>query len=110
MQVSRGSPEEIGDRNPDEFLVHWPHDRRWIYFASGLTHSSLTVWRVLANGGCAVQLTKTASSMPIESPEGQYVYFVRFTEGKFGTSVTEGPGSEGSHRKRLTPRSVIFVV
>src|SRR4029077_20756510 len=31
----------------------------------------------------AVQLTKTDASMPIESPAGQYVYFVRITEGKF---------------------------
>jgi Tol biopolymer transport system component len=38
---------------------------------------------VAATGGRAVQLTKTASSMPIESPDGQHVYFVRFTEGKF---------------------------
>ena len=45
--------------------------------------SSATVWRVAAAGGHAVQLTKTASLMPIESPDGRYVYFVRNTEGKF---------------------------
>jgi Tol biopolymer transport system component len=61
----------------------WSHDGRWIYFNSGLTHSSLTVWRVAANGGRAVQLTKRTSSMPIESPDGEHVYFVGFTDGKF---------------------------
>jgi hypothetical protein len=38
---------------------------------------------VAATGGRAVQLTKTASNMPIKSPDGQHVYFGRFTEGKF---------------------------
>ena len=82
MDANGGVPRklETGTRMNSE--PSWSHDRRWIYFASGLTHSSLTVWRVAATGGRAVQLTKTASSMPIESPDGQYVYFVRFTEGK----------------------------
>ena len=82
MDANGGVPRklETGTRMNSE--PSWSHDGRWIYFASGLTHSSLTVWRVAATGGRAVQLTKTASSMPIESPDGQYVYFVRFTEGK----------------------------
>ena len=83
MDANGGVPRklETGTRMNSE--PSWSHDGRWIYFESGLTDYSVTVWRVAATGGRAVQLTKTASSTPIESPDGQYVYFVRFTEGKF---------------------------
>ena len=83
MDANGGVPRklETGTRMNSE--PSWSHDGRWIYFESGLTDDSVTVWRVAATGGRAVQLTKTASSTPIESPDGQYVYFVRFTEGKF---------------------------
>ena len=83
MDANGGVPRKLETGTRMNSLPSWSHDGRWIYFASGLTHPSLTVWRVAATGGRAVQLTKTASSMPIESPDGQYVYFVRFTEGKF---------------------------
>jgi len=83
MDANGGVPRklETGTRMNSE--PSWSHDGRWIYFNSGLTDYSVTVWRVAATGGRAVQLTKTASSTPIESPDGQYVYFVRFIEGKF---------------------------
>ena len=82
LDANGGVPRKLETGTRMNSLPSWSHDGRWIYFASGLTHDSLTVWRVAATGGRAVQLTKTASSMPIESPDGQYVYFVRFTEGK----------------------------
>lgn len=83
IDANGGVPRKLETGIRMNSLPSWSHDGRWIYFASGLTHSSLTVWRVAATGGRAVQLTKTASSMPIESPDGQHVYFVRLTEGKF---------------------------
>jgi len=82
LDANGGVPRKLETGTRMNSLPSWSHDGRWIYFASGLTHDSLTVWRVAATGGRAVQLTKTASSMPIESPDGQYVYFVCFTEGK----------------------------
>jgi Tol biopolymer transport system component/DNA-binding winged helix-turn-helix (wHTH) protein len=83
LDAKGGVPRKLETETRKNSLPSWSHDGRWIYFNSGLTHDSLTVWRVAATGGRAVQLTKTASSMPIESPDGQYVHFVRFTEGQF---------------------------
>ena len=84
-------------------LPSWSHDGNWIYFATGLTHSKLTLWRVAATGGRAVQLTKTASIMPLESPDGQYVYFVRFTEEKFRLWRVRPDGSGESTLKAMPP-------
>jgi Tol biopolymer transport system component/DNA-binding winged helix-turn-helix (wHTH) protein len=83
IDANGGVPRKLETGTRMNSLPSWSHDGKWIYFASGLTHSNLTLWRVAATGGRAVQLTKTASIMPIESPDGQYVYFVRFTEGQF---------------------------
>jgi len=82
MDANGGVPRKLETGTRMNSLPSWSHDGRWIYFNSGLTHRGLTVWRVSATGGRAVQLTKTDASMPIESPDGQYVYFVRITEGK----------------------------
>ncbi len=83
IDANGGVPRKLETETRMNSLPSWSHDGKWIYFASGLTHSNLTLWRVAATGGRAVQLTNTASIMPIESPDGQYVYFVRFTERKF---------------------------
>jgi Tol biopolymer transport system component/DNA-binding winged helix-turn-helix (wHTH) protein len=93
MDANGGVPRKLETGTRMNSLPSWSHNGRWIYFASGLTNSSLTVWRVAATGGRAVQLTKTESSMPIESPDGLHVYFVRFTEGKFRLWRTRPDGT-----------------
>jgi len=77
-----GVPRKLETGTRMNSLPSWSHDGKWIYFANGPTDSSLTIWRVAVAGGHATQLTKTQSSMPVESPDGQYVYFVRTTADK----------------------------
>jgi Tol biopolymer transport system component/DNA-binding winged helix-turn-helix (wHTH) protein len=103
IDANGGVPRRLETGTRMNSLPSWSHDGKWIYFASGLTHSRLTLWRVAATGGHAVQLTKTASSMPIESPDGQYVYFVRFTEGKFRLWRMRPDGSGESMVKAMPP-------
>jgi len=49
-------------------------DGRWIYFASDRTGES-QVWKVPAEGGKAVQVTKQGGELAFESPDGRYVYY-----------------------------------
>jgi Tol biopolymer transport system component/DNA-binding winged helix-turn-helix (wHTH) protein len=103
IDANGGVPRKLETGTRMNSLPSWSHDGKWIYFASGLTHSNLTLWRVAATGGRAIQLTKTASIMPIESPDGQYVYFVRLTEGKFRLWRTRPDGSGESMVKAMPP-------
>jgi len=103
IDANGGVPRKLETGTRMSSMPSWSYDGRWIYFASGLTHSSLTVWRVAATGGHAIQLTKTASSMPIESPDGQFVYFVRFTEGKYRLWRVRPDGSSESMVDAMPP-------
>ena len=103
IDANGGVPKKLETGTRMNSLPSWSHDGKWIYFGSGLTRSSLTLWRVGATGGHAVQLTQKASVMPIESPDGQYVYFVRFTEGKFRLWRIRPDGSGESMVKAMPP-------
>jgi Tol biopolymer transport system component/DNA-binding winged helix-turn-helix (wHTH) protein len=82
VDPSGGVPRKLQTGTRVNSLPSWSHDGAWLYFVNAPANSSPTVWRVAAAGGRAVQITKTASLMPIESPDGRYVYFVRNSEGK----------------------------
>ncbi len=55
------------------------NDGRWIYFSSNRT-GRRQVWKAPAVGGPAVQMTKNGGFAPLESPDGQFVYYAKFTE------------------------------
>jgi Tol biopolymer transport system component/DNA-binding winged helix-turn-helix (wHTH) protein len=81
VDANGGVPRKLETGTRMNSLPSWSHDGKWIYFASGPTNSSLTIWRVPAEGGRAKQLTKTPSGMlPLESSDGQFVYFVRWAD------------------------------
>jgi Tol biopolymer transport system component/DNA-binding winged helix-turn-helix (wHTH) protein len=105
IDANGGVPRKLETGTRMNSLPSWSHDGKWIYFGSGSTRSNLTLWRVGATGGHAVQLTKTASIMPIESPDGQYVYFVRFTEGQFRLWRIRPDGSGESMVNAMPPLS-----
>ena len=82
VDADGGVPRKLETGTRMNSVPSWSHDGKWIYFASGPTDPTLTIWRVPAAGGQATQVTKTPSFMPNESPDGQYVYFVRTTADK----------------------------
>ena len=55
----------------------WSHDGKWIYFNNGDDAATQSVWKVPSSGGHAVQIAQAHATYPIESPDGQYVCFVR---------------------------------
>lgn len=63
--------DEFEDRCPS-----WSHDGKWIYFASTRTNQ-YQVWKIPADGGTAVQVTKQGGHAALESADGKIVYYAK---------------------------------
>jgi Tol biopolymer transport system component len=58
----------------EERVPTWSRDGRWVYFASKRSRS-WQVWKVLAEGGAPVQVTKQGGFRPFESSDSRFVYY-----------------------------------
>ena len=65
------TPDEFENRCPS-----WSRDGKWVYFASTRTNQ-YQVWKVPAEGGAAVQLTKQGGHAAIESADGKLIYYAK---------------------------------
>jgi Tol biopolymer transport system component len=54
----------------------WSRDGKWIYFASDRTGAWQT-WKMPAEGGQAVQVTKKGGMAAFESPDGKTLYYAK---------------------------------
>src|SRR5258708_35887206 len=76
----------------------WSHDGKWIYFSSRET-GDLQVWRVTASGGPQIQVTKRGGDSPLESVDGQDLYYVKLSQNALWRCALLGGGGDcGSAR------------
>jgi Tol biopolymer transport system component/DNA-binding winged helix-turn-helix (wHTH) protein len=54
----------------------WSHDGKWIYFASRRT-GRFEVWKIPAEGGTPVKLTRRGGHAALESPDGRRVFYAK---------------------------------
>jgi len=64
----------------EERVPSWSRDGQWIYFGSKRT-GSWQIWKVLAEGGGPVQITKQGGFLPFESPDARFVYYDKGDDG-----------------------------
>jgi Tol biopolymer transport system component/DNA-binding winged helix-turn-helix (wHTH) protein len=62
----------FGDHN--DVTPNWSHDGRWIYFSSDRAGES-QIWKIPAEGGEPIQLTRAGGLRPRESADGRFVYY-----------------------------------
>jgi Tol biopolymer transport system component len=62
----------FGDHN--DVMPSWSNDGRWIYFSSDRTGET-QIWRIPAEGGEPIQLTRAGGLRPRESADGRFVYY-----------------------------------
>jgi Tol biopolymer transport system component len=72
-----GIPQKLEIDIHGNSLPGWSHDGSWIYFTNGDDANRPSVWKVPSHGGRAIQITQAQASYPLESLDGQYVYFIR---------------------------------
>jgi Tol biopolymer transport system component len=58
----------------EERVPSWSRDGQWVYFASKRS-GSWQIWKVLAEGGAPLQVTKQGGFRPSESSDSRFVYY-----------------------------------
>ena len=76
----------------------WSRDGRWIYFASRRT-GTMQTWKMPAEGGNAIQLTKGGGGAGIESVDGKYFYYQK-AQGLWKVPVEGGEETLVTREKR----------
>lgn len=87
----------------DCVVPSWSHDGQWIYFASNYGGHGFHVWKVRANGdGKPLQITQGEGFRPLDSEDGQYVYYTRLTDPRLRKVAASG-GGETTAEDALVP-------
>jgi Tol biopolymer transport system component len=76
VSVEGGPPRRFTTERSTDAAPSWSRDGRWIYFASDRT-GTWQVWKVPAEGGKAVQVTKGGGFAAFESYDGKTLYYAK---------------------------------
>jgi Tol biopolymer transport system component len=76
IPAAGGKPRNITSHPAMDAWPSFSQDGKWIFFTSNRTGEN-QIWKMPASGGDAVQLTYNEGFMPVGSPDGAYVYYVR---------------------------------
>lgn len=75
-------------------MPSWSGARRWIYFGSNRT-GGFQVWKVPADGGAAIQVTKNGGFAAFEAPDGSRLYYAKYD----GPGIWAVPIDGGEERR-----------
>jgi Tol biopolymer transport system component/DNA-binding winged helix-turn-helix (wHTH) protein len=79
VSAEGGASHRLGTGEDDAYAPSWSHDGKWIYFSSRRT-GDIQVWKMPASGGPEIQITKRGGWCPLESVEGQYLYYIKLPQ------------------------------
>ncbi len=70
MPVSGGQPQLL----TEGLQPSWSRDGKWIYFVSGYP-AAPQIWKIARQGDQRLQVTRHGGSVPMESPDGKFLYY-----------------------------------
>jgi Tol biopolymer transport system component len=97
VDAAGGSPQRLSKSDTvADFLPTWSRDGRSIYFGSARS-GTVQLWRMPAEGGEPVRITKQGGADSRESPDGQLVYYTKLPEMAPGLWSMPSKGGEEVH-------------
>ena len=93
-----------------DIQANWSRDGEWVYFTSD-RGGQFDVWKVRTDGGDPVQLTTTGGANPIESVDGEWLFFIEdhFPEWETGLWRVPVPGGQEEKVLESVFRSYVVV-
>ncbi len=76
MDADGGIPRQLTHAPSDDVAGTWSRDGQWIFFRSNRGGTS-QIWKIPAEGGEAVQVTRGGGFYAEESSDGRYLYYAR---------------------------------
>jgi Tol biopolymer transport system component len=86
-----GQPRRLTSDAAEDIVPSWSRDGKWVYFTSNQS-GRLQVWKLPASGGEAIQVTQQGGFDPVESEDGQWLYF---TQDRGSSSIWRLPTGGG---------------
>ncbi len=75
VDANGGEPKILVSGNANNSVPSWSHDGRYVYFSSDRGEGRFQVWRFSLKDGKEEQITKNGGFAPLESPDGQTIYY-----------------------------------
>jgi Tol biopolymer transport system component len=76
VSVDGGAPHRLTTEPPEDIVPAWSRDGRWLYFCSDRS-GDLQIWKMPAEGGRAIQLTKQGGFEGFEETSGKFFYYAK---------------------------------
>src|SRR5579872_1225273 len=89
----------------DNLSPSWSRDGKWIYFASKREAEPFQIWKIPAQGGTPLQLTKRGGISPVESFDGRYLYYSKYEQSGVWRMPLQGEGEENKVLSDMDPGS-----
>ena len=89
LESGGGAPRRLTDHPAYDLAPSFSRDGRWIYFASNRT-GPMQIWKMPATGGAATVVSGAYGNVPVESPDGHYLYYFGFDKTLNRISVEGG--------------------
>ena len=81
VEVPGGRPRLVPTfPGAEDGAPNWSRDGQWIYFYSDHEGRPFQLWKVPSKGGPPVRVTKNGGIYAIESDDGRFLYYSKFTE------------------------------
>lgn len=81
VEVPGGVPRLLQTiQGSDNLSPSWSRDSKWIYFASKHGGEAFQIWKTPLEGGAPLRLTRHGGISPVESFDGQYLYYSKYEQ------------------------------
>jgi serine/threonine protein kinase/Tol biopolymer transport system component len=119
VELPGGRPRQVPTfSGADNGAPNWSRDGQWIYFYSDHEGRPFQLWKVPFKGGPPVRVTKNGGVYAVESDDGRFLYYSKFTEsgvwkmpvaGGEEVRVLDQPAGEQWFNWALSPSGIYFL-